>query len=56
MKGLPGMMFIVQCWGENCTDTAAQTQQMIKMDLREIGWEDVNWIYLVIIGTYGELL
>jgi hypothetical protein len=28
----------------------------IKMDVREIGWGDMDWIDLVLIGTSGGLL
>jgi hypothetical protein len=28
----------------------------IKMDLREIGWDDMDWIDLAEIGTIGGLL
>jgi hypothetical protein len=28
----------------------------IKMDLREVGWGDVDWIGLAMVATGGELL
>jgi hypothetical protein len=31
-------------------------QPNIKMDLREIRWEGVDWMYLAEEGTLGELL